>query len=655
MFAAVAWPLAEIVDESFAESEDATQQSFDFLAETGGKMLPQIGGENDTWGNPAERREEHTKLDPTKTAMGGHGTFSLHCLGVALFVFFATLISWHGTFHGDWDFVWDDTENFGDAMLQRLRWSWANLHWWSTSTVLRVYEPVALAFKATAFEVMEVPTAQNLHELAGISHSICVSLAFVGTKLMSGTDAEDGWHFFGRLCFSAILFGVHPLCVQTVCWVSCLPYIWAAILCWFSFIFFHLSLDQSSFLRAACWTCLSAMASFGAMMCKAASLLWPMVLILYRRCVSGNKEGNKSRQHVLPFLFDVLQCLAVLVGTFLAFNALRDGTEGEKQMSQVQLEVHDNVLRAGMAVFLYFWRFFQVCLGTASSLPFKPVERNNLSSFERVMGVFSLLLIAALTLGSLLVLHGQKSRFRTAVSFWWISYLMILLPCLQLFQHGDPLWFTDRYAYLPLALLLPPAVSLMLRCMTPRWSYAMMAMMGPIVLVLSYRSNITCDCWRNGVVLWSAAAQELDWHVFHHQLGVSSLAAGNLTTAQHALDRAWQQRPDALTAKAMAKVLAAQGGRPNKSLQWLRKALDLAESTGMSSVQAAATYHDMAVLHSRLKTPDLAKIIKLYQESLQLAPDRALTQESLGLTLAVARRHQEALIHLREAQRLGLG
>ena len=55
---------------------------------------------------------------------------------------------------------------------------------------------------------------------------------------------------------------------------------------------------------------------------------------------------------MLPFLFDVLQCLAVLVGSFLAFNALRDGTEGEKQMSQVQLEVHDNVLRAGTAVFL---------------------------------------------------------------------------------------------------------------------------------------------------------------------------------------------------------------------------------------------------------------------------------------------------------------
>ena len=33
-----------------------TRLSAPSLAETGGKMLPQIGGENDTWGNPAERR-----------------------------------------------------------------------------------------------------------------------------------------------------------------------------------------------------------------------------------------------------------------------------------------------------------------------------------------------------------------------------------------------------------------------------------------------------------------------------------------------------------------------------------------------------------------------------------------------------------------------
>ncbi|CAE7218017.1 FCP [Symbiodinium microadriaticum] len=45
MFAAVAWPLAEIVDESIVGSDS---NAVDFLAETGGKMLPQLG-ENDTF------------------------------------------------------------------------------------------------------------------------------------------------------------------------------------------------------------------------------------------------------------------------------------------------------------------------------------------------------------------------------------------------------------------------------------------------------------------------------------------------------------------------------------------------------------------------------------------------------------------------------
>jgi len=45
MFAAVAWPLAEIVDQSLVDDDG---QSYDFLAETGGKMLPQLG-ENDTF------------------------------------------------------------------------------------------------------------------------------------------------------------------------------------------------------------------------------------------------------------------------------------------------------------------------------------------------------------------------------------------------------------------------------------------------------------------------------------------------------------------------------------------------------------------------------------------------------------------------------
>eukprot|EP00913_Durusdinium_trenchii_P015077 g14139.t1 len=122
MFAAVAWPLAEIVDQNLVESEDASQQSRDFLVETGGKMLPQIGGENDT--------------------------------------------------------------NFNDAQLRRLKWSISNVQWWCENSVLRVYEPLALAFKATAAELVDLDP-KNLHMLQVISHAVLAFVAFLGTKTLT--------------------------------------------------------------------------------------------------------------------------------------------------------------------------------------------------------------------------------------------------------------------------------------------------------------------------------------------------------------------------------------------------------------------------------------------------------------------------------------
>jgi hypothetical protein len=50
-----------------------------------------------------------------------------------------------------------------------------------------------------------------------------------------------------------------------------------------------------------------------------------------------------------------------------------------------------------------------------------------------------------------------------------------------------------------------------------------------------------------------------DWPAFHHQLGVSLLASTDLPRARQSLQRAWEQRQDALTAKAMARLVDATG------------------------------------------------------------------------------------------------
>jgi len=54
-----------------------------------------------------------------------------------------------------WQLVWDDTENYSEDMLKRLYWREENLKFWLEANVLRVYEPVSLALKASAATFMD--------------------------------------------------------------------------------------------------------------------------------------------------------------------------------------------------------------------------------------------------------------------------------------------------------------------------------------------------------------------------------------------------------------------------------------------------------------------------------------------------------------------
>ncbi|CAL1142816.1 unnamed protein product [Cladocopium goreaui] len=403
-------------------------------------------------------------------------------------------------------------------------------------------------------------------------------------------------------------------------------------------------------------------------MCKAAVLLWPALLTLLRwtrrnrgnrkNCNEGEK-GNKGK-NLLSSLLDLLytEFLHWLVALYAAKCALEAATDTslEYQSSAVQLQMLDNIFRASVSVYLYIWRMFTPL--SVRCLPFHPVALGGLTSEHQICGAVAAASILGIS-GALVVLvwrAASGASVASAVLFFWVSYLVLLLPCLQLLQHGDPVWYADRYAYVPLALLLPPLVAWLLACLRGKRRLVAAAMVPMLWPVLAQQSTRSCECWRSGVKLWGTAADLLDWPAFHHQLGVSLLASTDLPRARQSLQRAWGQRQDALTAKAMARLVDATGGSPKKSLQWLRKALALAAAPGppgLSMSQAAATYHDMAVLESRLERPNLPRILELYNQSLQLAPDRSLTQEHFGLALAVAGRHAEALVTLQAAQQLG--
>ncbi|CAK9026266.1 unnamed protein product [Durusdinium trenchii] len=543
------------------------------------------------------------------------------CRALGLLAPFAALAAFHPNLHGAWEFVWDDTENFNDAQLRRLKWSISNVQWWCENSVLRVYEPLALAFKATAAELVDLDP-KNLHMLQVISHAVLAFVAFLGTKTLTENWSTErpspSWTSCAALGASS--FAVHPLCVQVVCWSSCLPYIWSATLAWLSLIAFDVALENRKnqrYWQALLLNLVSAIAFFGATLCKAVVLFFPVLLTLLR-VTKTNRTCDK-----LPF--EVVHWLLALRSGLWALQAASDSPE-EVQTTAVQLNMVNNFLRASISVFLYLWRIIIPKEGLG--MLFYPVA-GGLTSWQIQMGYVAVGLLVCLTLSSIAILGNKKSSRLSSSSIFgavWISYLALLFPCLQLIQHGDPVWLADRYGFLPWALLGPPLVCIFSRKLL-QWSPPLLLAICPLnLLLLGLQSSRLCEHWRNGVQLWSfavAASAQEPFPAFHHQLGVSLLASGRTDEAAVALQSAWHGRSDALTAKALGR-LEAEKGHVKKGLQWLRTALD---RPGLSTSQAAATYHDMAVLESRLKRPKLQKILDLYNQSLQLHPDRPLTQE----------------------------
>ena len=175
------------------------------------------------------------------------------------------------------------------------------------------------------------------------------------------------------------------------------------------------------------------------------------------------------------FYPDLLHWLVALGAARCAFNAAND-TSLELQMSAVQLQPWDSLLRASVSVYLYLWRLFfpadrwvfakgeamapiwpqkssqalkkpifatelfsrnisspisnlqqmrsKIHLTSQFSrpLPFHPVELPTLTFQQRSLGVLAALLTLLATLASR----------------WWLCYVALLMPCLQLLRHGDP-------------------------------------------------------------------------------------------------------------------------------------------------------------------------------------------------------------------------
>ncbi|HWR72874.1 MAG TPA: tetratricopeptide repeat protein, partial [Nitrospirota bacterium] len=303
---------------------------------------------------------------------------------------------------------------------------------------------------------------------------------------------------------TGLLFGMHPLQVETVAWVTAkhdLLFTFFFLLSVLSYLAFSAGREIETIKSGpkAAFFHKQYLLSFGlfvlSLASKPSAVVLPAVLLLLdwhplRRVRSG-KDFLFSLIEKLPYL---IPGLIVSIGTVFAHQA-RGGMASLESVPFVT-----RLLVSAKALLLYLWKMVY----PFHLSPYYPYPKDATSwSLEYASAVMLLFVITAAC-----VLVAKKRPAALAV---WLFFLLTLLPVLGIFKVRD-VFMADRYMYLSgLGLFLPVGVLI-----TRGWARigsaerlreivkpATVILMVTLFLMLAFLTVKQVAVWKDGITLWS--------------------------------------------------------------------------------------------------------------------------------------------------------
>ncbi len=467
------------------------------------------------------------------------------------------------------------------------RWAFTTFH-------LEHYQPISWLVWAAVNAGAGLDAAWFHAANVAIHALVSVLVWAVGRQVLARAvpDARASWRDAAALA-AALLYGLHPLRVEVVAWISALPYALGV-----------------SLALASTWAWLSASAPGAArslgpavvlfaasLAARAVALGLPAVLVildtwLHRRSVRA------SVMRALPFAG-----LAV-ASAGVEYLARAPGLAETPWLYRLQ--------SAASAPFVYLWRtLLPVALTPLDVLPLDPVGSAA---------------IAAAAAMALAVVSAAAWHWRCrwpSLAAAWACYLALLVPAAGLVASGQQAT-ADRYTYLPGIVVAIATACAGLHAVAGQAGRARALAAVAIVLLIpsTLVTRATLAPWADSVSLWTRVVTLNPTNdVGLYNLGVALAAEGRQDAAA---DR---------YREALAVNPAHADARTNLAL--------------LDAARLEREGNDLAARGS------LADAVSRYEQAIALDPARRHSRASLGMALASLGRTSEALPHLREAFRQG--
>jgi tetratricopeptide (TPR) repeat protein len=467
------------------------------------------------------------------------------------------------------------------------------------NTVQGNYHPLTMISLALNFAISK-DAAWSYHLFNLIFHLINCVLVYRLALLLSKNNSLVAF-------VTSLLFGIHPLHVESVAWVSERKDVLYALF----FILGHISYTKyiDTGVKKQYW--LTLLFVVLSLLSKPAAVIFPVSLL----CIDflrARKFSVKLLTEKIPYLIP-----AIVIGLLTMKAQENVGATGKEYF-----DLGKNILFGFYGIMMYFIKMI-VPYKMSAFYPFPPLNES-LGAEYYIAPIFAIAL--------LLVCYFTWKKYRF-ITFGIAFYIVNLLLVLQVFSSVGSAVIAERYTYVPYIGLFFIAGHLLSRFAKGNLVKAF-SILAPITLIFCVISFFQARTWKSGETLWD--------NVIRNQPSSRAYSA-RATLFRRDANQLKDQASDFMSKNnaQQANLLNAEANQNyRKAIQYYTEAIRLNAIDQESYNNRANIYMDMNKFDSALVD---------YKESIRIKPDYHVAFDNIGAMYARRNLYDSALYYFTAA------
>ena len=533
-----------------------------------------------------------------------------HCprtLTACTLVFGLTLIAYFPAIHGG--FVWDDDGHVTKPALQTLHGLWRI--WFEVGATQQYYPVLHSAFWVEHH--LWGDAAVGYH-LANIFLHATAAFLF-GIVLQRLWKVEDASTLPSPALLGALIFALHPVCVESVAWISEQKNTLSTVFYLLSALV-YLNFDRTRKLSAY----FLALGLFAlALLSKSVTATLPAALLVVLWWQRGHLSWKRDIVPLLPWF-----PIGIAAGLFTAWVERRFiGAHG----AAFDLSLLERCLLAGRVIWFYLAKLFW-----PANLIFT-YPRWHVNSGIAWQYVFPL---AAVALLAALWLIRKKTRGPLAGVLFFVGSLFPALGFFNVYPFVFS-YVADHFQYLASMGIIALVAAAFRNSNSEIRNFTAIAVIC-ILGVLTWRQSRN---YRSEQILYETTLQKNpDSWMAHNNLGKVLFARGQSAEAMKHYERAVEIMPTDAEAYNNMGIVLADAGRLPEAIAQYEKALEIERDRPEVLNNEGTVF---------VRSGRLSEAISRYEEALRLEPDYFIAEDNLGAALDAADRLREAVAHYERA------